>query len=54
MKTPSGRNLIPSSAGYLFLERLEKDNKPVIAIDTADAVTAKVIHSNHANYFEGF
>lgn len=54
MKIPSGRSLTADSAGYALLKRLEESNKPVVAVDVADAVTASLISAAHSDYFEGF
>lgn len=52
MKTPSNRILKKNSEGLRLLRRIISFSKPIIAIDTSDALSASILN-NYSSFFEG-
>lgn len=50
--SPSERILLKGCAGYKFLKRLKEIQKPIIAIDISNALTASIVHSYNSSFFE--
>lgn len=48
---PSNRVFLKSSPAYKFLLRVKQTNKPIIAIDTSNSLTASLVQNYDSNYF---